>query len=265
LKFLGEEIKTYLEKEKANLRNSYLQAEIILSQERQIGELTGMVGSYIQDLVGLSYSNTVEYYTEFNQEQTEDLNKLRSLLDDENKVETYMEEILEGVKKQNVTLTSASAELDLHDSLKSLLEAQAETLESMKPTLSYFVNNNRNLRYQEIDGSLVAISACQCIPQMEDSKATVSGVQFTCPSEMVLAGTGEITGISPCLDGLCEDTIRNITCMDKWRVWSPWEPCTDNIFYDHPYEKRTRGLPGYQDIQIRSDYEQTPIMFSYVP
>ena len=36
---------------------------------------------------------------------------LRSVLDDETKIETYMEEILEGMKKENISLTSDSAGL----------------------------------------------------------------------------------------------------------------------------------------------------------
>merc|ERR1712126_677263 len=90
-------------------------------------------------------------------DQTEDINKLRSVLDEETNIKNYMEEILEEMEKQNISLTSLSTEYDVDSSLQSLVEVQAETLESMKPTISYFVNNNRNLRYQEIDGSPVAI------------------------------------------------------------------------------------------------------------
>ena len=45
LKFLGEERKTYLEKEKVNLRQAYRQTEVIVTQERQKDELKELARS----------------------------------------------------------------------------------------------------------------------------------------------------------------------------------------------------------------------------
>ena len=63
---------------------------------------------------------------------------------------------------------------------------------------------------------------------MEDSNMTISGIEFTCPHQMVVADTGEVygdilrnnntpsnpqtTGISPCLDGVCQKEINKTVC-----------------------------------------------------
>lgn len=262
LKILGEERKTYQEKNKVNLRQAYLQAEVILTQERQKEDLkealkidTNLRQEYC-NLTQLSSANTVDNYPAYVQmmtkaltDQTEDLKKLRSFLDHENKLEPYMREILEEMKKLNVTFTSDTAEWDLNGSLMSMVEVQAESLESLKPTISYAVNNNRGFNYHEIDGKLVAISTCQCIPQTEDSSIIVSGIEFTCPAEMAVHDTGKETGISSCLNGVCEEKISKTSCVDKWSTWSEWMPYTDS--YCFVVETRTRGRPGNEDVQTR--------------
>ena len=43
---------------------------------------------------------------------------IRSVLDEENKIENYMEEILEGMEKQNISLTSESAGLTTFTTLR---------------------------------------------------------------------------------------------------------------------------------------------------
>lgn len=208
IKVLGEERNTYQERDKVSLRHAYLQAEVILSQERQKYDLEDALRTERNlregycNLTELNSANTVENYPAYVQmmtkaltDQTEDLEKLRSFLDDENKLEAYLQEIMENMEKLNITLTSNSAEWDLHGSLMSLVEVQAESLESLKPTLSYFVNNNRDLTYQEIDGNLVAVSTCQCVPQTEDVNTTVSGIEFTSPEGMAVPDTGERTEV----------------------------------------------------------------------
>ena len=153
------------------------------------------------------------------------------------------------------------SEWDLHDSLKSLVEVQAETLESMKPTISYFVNSNRFVSgvvwlwdgfndcqepplpgdwrkccghlYLSVHSSGEQYRECnqwQDCFQVEDPMMTISGIQFTCPPDMVVAGTGEVckedilwnnntpsnpqtTGISPCLDGVCQEEINKTVCV----------------------------------------------------
>ena len=90
LRVLGEERLTYQEKDKVSLRQAYLQAEVILSQERQKHDLEDALRTERNlredycNLTELNSANTVENYPVYVQmmtkaltDQTEDLKKLR--------------------------------------------------------------------------------------------------------------------------------------------------------------------------------------------
>merc|ERR1711962_1837752 len=251
---LAEEREQCLETNNVHMRQNIHQTESIKLLSKQKQDLIEIIR--IEKGLGENYHNLTlslenrEYYVQMMaktlSDQTEDLNKLRSYLDDENKIETYLEEIPESMDKINVTIAENTAEWDLHSRLMSLIQVQAESLENLKPSISYFVNNNRNLRYQEIDGNLIASSICQCIPQVEDSNITISGVESTCPSEMVVHDTGETTGISSCLHGMCPRTINKTVCTDRiectWSDWSAWRNCTWNFTDGHGSRSRTRTV-----------------------
>jgi len=263
LRILGEERKAYQEENQVHLRQAYLQADIILSQESQKEELKEalkidktLTKTYC-NLTQLTSENTLNNYPVYVQQmskalvdQSENLDKLRSFFDGENKLETYMLEVLEEMKNLNATLTSETAELDLSSELMAMVEAQAESLESMKPAVSYVVNNNKGLQYQEIEGELVPISTCECIPQTKNSNITISGFEFTCPAETAVPDTGKETGLLPCVDGVCED-INETVCVDKWSLWSSWTPCSDP--YCFVKEIRTRGRPRNLELETRGE------------
>ena len=89
LKFLGEERKTYLEKEKLNLKQAYHQTQVIISQERQkdglkeIIKLEETLKEEFQNLTELNTANTancpvhVQAMAKIIEDQMEDFNKLR--------------------------------------------------------------------------------------------------------------------------------------------------------------------------------------------
>ena len=90
LRILGEERTTYQEKNKVNLRQAFLQAEVILSQERQKEDLKGLIKiekGLMEDyfnLTELSKTNSVDQYPLYVQmmskamvDQTAEINQLR--------------------------------------------------------------------------------------------------------------------------------------------------------------------------------------------
>ena len=70
---------------------------------------------------------------------------------------------------------------------------------------------------------------------MEDSNMTISGIEFTCPPQMVVPHTGEVctyilrndnppsnpqtTGISPCIHGVCHKEINKIACVSVGKYY----------------------------------------------
>merc|ERR1711962_1278447 len=107
-------------------------------------------------------------------------------------------------------------------------------------------NEKITMLAEEREQCLIASSLCQCIPQVEDSNITISGVEFTCPSEMVVHDTGEITGIASCLHGNCPGAINKTVCIDSidcsWADWSVWSSCTGNSTGGHGSRSRTRTV-----------------------
>ena len=86
-------------------------------------------------------------------------------MDHESQIQIYMTDLLEEMKKLNETFNAdiegrgfyilfcgnkifleiilSCTEWDLLDSLKELVKVQSDSLTSLKPTISYIVNNNR--------------------------------------------------------------------------------------------------------------------------
>jgi len=239
LHFLGRERKTYQEKNKVNLKQAYLQAEAIMKLEAQKAELKEALRHEVklqQDYCNLTnliqndhidnFPSYVTMMTKSLVEQSGELDKLRSFLDDESQIQIYMTDLLEEMKKLNETFNADIEDWDLLERLNELVKVQSESLISLKPTISYIVNNNSGFEYEvNEDGLLKSISPCQCLPNTNETGFSLTGIQFQCPTGQAVPATQEESGISLCSDGRCPETFTEDLCVDKRTLWSEWTPC----------------------------------------
>ena len=79
---------------------------------------------------------------------------IRSFLDDESSIKESMDQLLGEMRKLNVTFSSDiegklfitpvdSPDWNLLETIMGLVQVQSDNLASLKPTISYIVNNNR--------------------------------------------------------------------------------------------------------------------------
>jgi len=255
LRILGEERKTYQEKNKMFLRQAYLQADEIMRQETQKTALkdalkieVGLQQDYcnltklLQDNPVGNFPSYVSLLTKSLTDQTEEINKLRSFTDEESQIEVQTREVLEEMKKLNVTFSTDTEEWDLLGSLTELVKVQSDSLTALKPTISYVVKNNRGFDYVVNEkGLLKSISPCQCLPKTEGTSLAVSGIQFACPTGKADPVSAERNGVVTCLDGTCPATLTEDLCVDSSSIWSEWTPCLNCLVASTRWRQGTNG------------------------
>jgi len=261
LHILGRERKTYQEKNKVNLKQAYLQAEAIMKLEAQKAELKEALRHEVklqQDYCNLTnliqndhidnFPSYVTMMTKSLVEQSGELDKLRSFLDDESQIQIYMTDLLEEMKKLNETFNADIEDWDLLERLNELVKVQSESLISLKPTISYIVNNNSGFEYEvNEDGLLKSISPCQCLPNTNETGFSLTGIQFQCPTGQAVPATQEESGISLCSDGRCPETFTEDLCVDKRTLWSEWTPCrSPNCLVEE-----TRSRNGGREVETK--------------
>ena len=101
-------------------------------------------------------------------------------------------------------------EWNLLEKMIGVVKVQSDSLKSLKPTISYIVNNSRYVLQQltrlqrynihcraftyntDEDGHLLAIDQCQCLPESGNTSITATGVQFTCPAGKASRVDGQV-------------------------------------------------------------------------
>jgi len=226
------------------------------AQKTELKEALRHDGKLQQDYCNLTdliqnqhFDNFPEYVTMMTEslvDQSGELDKLRSFLDEESQVQIYMTDLLEEMKKLNETFNADIEEWDLLDSLKELVKVQSDSLTSLKPTISYIVNNNSGFEYEvNEDGLLMSISPCQCLPHTNGTGFSLTGMQFQCPTGQAVPATQEESGILLCLDGRCPETFTEDLCVDKRALWSEWTPCRS----PHCLVEETRSRNGEKKLK----------------
>jgi len=241
LKILGEERKSYQKKNEMNLKQAYLQVDIIKSQEKEkeiLKQTLKTQRELYEDYANLTNFDLVtnmenfptfaQFLTKTLADQNEKIIEMRTYFEEEQQVKENMEQILEELQGLNITFISDTAKWDLLDQYQDIIKIQDANLKSLAPTISYVVENNKRFQYSTAeDGTLLGMTPCQCLPDTGESNITVSAIEITCPGNTVSAETLLAVNSMACPDGLCPEEVQEEMCGDYYELpWEPWTNCT---------------------------------------
>merc|ERR1712106_755153 len=275
LEILAVERKEYEKKNKMNLKNAYMQVDIIKSQERekdllkQTLETQKSVYEDYGNLTNFDIINNINDFPMYAQlltktlsDQAEKIKQMRQYFVEEKKVEENMGEILMEIQNLNFSIATQTTKWDLLSQYQSMVSLQDANLKDLGPALTYVVQNHKRYNYNlNEDGVLLGMELCQCLPETGDSGIQITDIEFICPNGTVFATSLEAELSVVCSNGNCPDVVDLDQCGDFDALpWSDWEKCKGDLCLANSTRQRKIRLNGSISYEYETKGSQPLIM-----
>merc|ERR1711935_632041 len=272
---LTVERKEYEKKNKMNLKNAYLQDDIIKSQEtekyllKQTLETQKSVYEDYGHLTSFDIVNNMGNFPAYAQlltktlsDQAEKIKQMRQYSVEEKKVEKNMGDILTEIQNLNFPIATQTSKWDLLSQYQNMVSLQDSNLKDLGPALTYVVQNHKRYNYNlNEDGVLLGMELCQCLPETGDSGIQITDIEFICPNGTVFATSLEAELSLACTNGNCPDVVDLDQCGDFDALpWSDWEECKGDMCLANSTRQRKIRLNGSISYEYETNGSQPLIM-----